>query len=293
MSLTPPPETSWLPERPEGLPPPAAPPPRDERAWPPWIGPVGLVAGIAAAFVGGIVVMVAGIAAGEDLDRDQPPAILLSATFVQDVALVAAAIVFARLSGPVAARHFGLRSARWGAAIGWSLLAYVAFVTFSGIWGQIVDLDDSDELLDDLGVDESTVALVASALLVCVIAPLVEEFFFRGFFYAALRNWRGPILAGVLTGLVFGAIHLGSSPPEAILPLAVLGGLLCLVFEKTGSLYPCIALHAINNCLAFGITQDWSWQILVLLGSSLALCTAAVLVVTRRWRGPDTVPAHA
>ena len=291
MSLTPPPETTWLPERPEGLPPPAPRDPQGERAWPPWIAPVGLVAGFAGAFVGGIVVLAVHLATGGDSGGDQPPAVLLTGTALQDVALVAAAILFARLSGPVAARQFGLRPTSWGLAVAWSIGAYVAFVVFSGVWGQLVDLEDSDELLKELGVDESTVALVASAFLVCVMAPLVEEFFFRGFFYAALRNWRGPLLAAVITGAVFGGIHLGSSPAEALLPLALLGGLLCLVYEKTGSLYPCVVLHAINNSLAFGISEDWDWQILVLVASSLAICTAILLAVARRWRGPAAAPA--
>ena len=293
MSLTPPPETSWLPERPDGLPTPATGEPEGERAWPPWIAPIGLVAGIAAAFVGGIVILAVHLATGGDSGGDQPPAVLLTGTALQGVAFVTAAILFARLSGPVAARHFGLRPTSWGAAIVWAIVAYVIFVVFSFGWDQIVDLEDSDDLLKELGVDESTVALVASAFLVCVVAPLVEEFFFRGFFYAALRNWRGPLLAAVLTGVLFGAIHLGSSPAEALLPLALLGGLLCLVYEKTGSLYPCVAMHAINNCLAFGISEEWDWQILVLLASSLAICTAVLLVVARRWRGPAAAPAPA
>jgi uncharacterized protein len=42
----------------------------------------------------------------------------------------------------------------------------------------------------------------------------------------------------------------------------VLGFVLCLVRWRTGSLYPCIGLHALNNSIAFGVLQDWDWQIL-------------------------------
>ncbi len=280
MTVTPPQE-SWLPERPEGATPA---PPEGERAWPAWIAPVALVAGIAAAFVGGILVAVIGVAVGGgDFGADQPPAVLLSATFLQSVALVTAAILFARLSGPVYARHFGLRPTSWSTGIKWALAAYGAFFLVAAIWGAIVEVDNTDELLDDLGVDESAVALVASLILVCVLAPVVEEFFFRGFFYAALRNWRGVAPAAIITGVIFGLIHAGSSPVEALLPLAALGIVLCLLYEKTGSLYPCIALHAINNCLAFGISQKWDWQILVVLAGSLAACALIVLVAARRW----------
>ena len=75
-------------------------------------------------------------------------------------------------------------------------------------------------------------------MLITVFAPLGEELFFRGFFFGSLRNWRGPWLAAVLTGLVFGAIHAGSSPVGYLVPLAIFGIGLCLLYEWTGSLYP-------------------------------------------------------
>src|SRR5690606_25189973 len=129
---------------------------------------------------------------------------------------------------------------------------------------------DEDDVLDQLGTRESTVALVAAMVLVCVAAPVVEEFFFRGFFFGALRNWKGVWPAAILTGAVFGGIHLGGSPVGALVPLAVLGFGLCLLYEQTGSLYPCIAVHAINNAIAFGSLNDWTWEIPLLVVGSLA-----------------------
>ena len=53
------------------------------------------------------------------------------------------------------------------------------------------------------------------------------------------------------------------------MPLAILGFMLCIVRWKTGSLLPCIALHAMNNALAFGITERWSGgrDVLLLVGA--------------------------
>ena len=62
-------------------------------------------------------------------------------------------------------------------------------------------------MTEDLGVDESTFALVAAGLLVIVVAPIAEEFFFRGFFYSALRSRFGVLTAAAIDGLVFGLIH--------------------------------------------------------------------------------------
>ena len=125
---------------------------------------------------------------------------LLGATAVQDIALVVAAIVFARMTGPVWAEQFGLRPTRFWRAAGAVVATYIAFAILASLWGLLVGVPDDEPLLDDLGVDESTLLLVLGMLIVCVGAPLVEEFFFRGFFYRALRNRAG--IAGAATQTV-------------------------------------------------------------------------------------------
>jgi uncharacterized protein len=142
-----------------------------------------------------------------------------------------------------------------------------------------LDIKSKDRLPSELGADKSTVALVAVAVLVCVIAPIAEETFFRGYFFNALRSWRGLWPAAIITGLVFGAIHVGSAPPPFLVPLAVFGFILCLLYWRTGSLYPCIALHALNNALAFGVSQHWTWQIPVTMAGALVIVGAIVLPV--------------
>jgi len=243
---------------------------------------VGLVAGFGVAIVGGVIVAVVGAAFGSAIEDVSPAETQLS-TLVQDAALVGAAILLARSAGPVGARVFGLRATAFWPAVGWAVLAYGAYVVVTAIWAQIVDLDEEQEVLDALGVDDSAFALVSAAFIVCVLAPVVEEFFFRGFFYGSLRR-LGVAPAALVSGAVFGGIHAGSSPVEALVPLAVLGVALCLLYEKTGSLYPCIVLHAINNCLAFGVSEEWTWQIPVLLTAALTACAALVLPIARRWR---------
>jgi uncharacterized protein len=109
------------------------------------------------------------------------------------------------------------------------------------------------------------------------VAPVAEEFFFRGFFYRALRSRYTVLVAALIDGLLFGVIHWDFSSAEALLivpPLAALGFIFCLVYEKTGSIYPTIALHALNNAIAFGVTVEDPWPsivfgALVLLGCAL------------------------
>jgi membrane protease YdiL (CAAX protease family) len=75
----------------------------------------------------------------------------------------------------------------------------------------------------------------------------------------------------------------GSADAQFLLPLGFFGFALCLLRERTGSLYPCMALHCINNSIAFGSTQNWDWQILPLLVGALGTISLAAIVVDLRF----------
>jgi len=276
----PPPSLHEYPELPEGLEPPPSP---DRPAWRPWTAWVALIAGFGAALIGAVFVGIIGAAAGSDFS-DPSPAVNIGATIVQDVCLVAAAIVFAGMSGRPRPAQFGLRPTPPLKALGWMAATFATFYAATLIWVSIVGGNPDDEKLpSELGADRSTFALLAVAFLVSVVAPIAEEFFFRGFFYGALRNWRGVLPAAIITGLVFGAIHAGSADWQFLVPLGIFGFLLCLLREKTGSLYPCIVLHCANNSLAFGVSQDWGWEIPVLFAVALSLIALAAMAVRVRW----------
>jgi uncharacterized protein len=239
--------------------------------WAPWTAWLALLAAFGIAIMGAIVVGIVGAVFGASFE-DPPPAVNIVATVVQDGAFIGAALLFARRAGPLLPAQFGFARTRLWPAVGWMALAYVGYGLLSQAWAQIVDTDAKDKLPTSLGVDESTAALVAVCVLVTVIAPIAEETFFRGYFFGALRNWRGPWPAALLTGIVFGAIHAGSAPVVFLLPLAILGFMLCVVRWRTGSLLPCIALHAFNNALAFGVAEHWTG------GQTLLLMAGAVTV---------------
>ncbi len=265
-----------LPELPEGVEPGIQVP-----RWKPWSAFVALVLGFVAATFGYVVIAGVVAAFGASFE-DPPPGVTIGATIVQDLALIIAAIGFAAMAARPRPWQFGLRPTRWWPAVGWTLLAFVAFIVFSAVWSAIFDLgDERDTLPTELGVDESTAALIAVAFLVTVVAPVAEEFFFRGFYFRALANWKGIWPAAIITGITFGGIHAGGSPVGFLVPLGVFGFLLCLLYVKTRSLYPSIVLHAINNSIAFGVTQDWDWQIPILLAVALALIALGAFVIRR------------
>jgi membrane protease YdiL (CAAX protease family) len=244
-----------------------------------------MLATLLVAVVGvGLIALVVGLL-GIDTAADTPPGVTIGGTYVQDLALIGSALLLARLlDAPVVPGHFGLRLPRLWPAVGKTLLIWAAFFAFVGIWSQLLNITENDDLPEELGVDGSTAALVTVSLLVCVLAPIAEELFFRGFCFTALRRALGMLPAAILTGVIFGAIHLGGTDIEFIVPLMVFGLVLCLLYVWTDSLVPCIVLHALNNALALGVSQDWGAATLLAMAAAAAL---AALIVTPFARRPD------
>jgi membrane protease YdiL (CAAX protease family) len=256
------------------------PPAGGPSTWRPWTAPAALVAALVVAAVGGLVVDIVALVFGAHVTSSHlPDGLEIADTAVQDCAFVAVAVFFAGLGGQrVSAAQLGLRPTRAWRALGLALLTVLGFLVFSATWGVAFHVE-KEKLLEQLGT--RGVLVVLSAALTCVLAPVCEEILFRGYFFAALRNWRGVWPAAGITGLAFGAVHAGSAPAIDLVPLAVLGFALCLLYQRTGSLYPCIAAHSLNNSLAFGALEDWTWQIPVLMVSALAIIFLVALVLMR------------
>jgi membrane protease YdiL (CAAX protease family) len=82
-----------------------------------------------------------------------------------------------------------------------------------------------------------------------ILAPISEETCFRGMLYGGLRERLPKIPAALIVGLIFGGLH-ALTGVSAVPPLMVFGFLLCLLYEKTGSIVPGILLHMLNNSVA-------------------------------------------
>jgi hypothetical protein len=252
-------------------------------SWPPWMAPAALVGGLVLAAVGSLLVDIPALALGVNVSSSHlPPGLTIADTAVQDVGFVAVAVFFAQLGGRnVDAAMFGLRPTRLWRAVWLVVVLLVSFLIFSVIWTSAFHAS-KEKLLEQLGANETTALLVLSAALTCVLAPFAEEFLFRGFIFTALRNWRGVLPAALITGLLFGAVHAGSAPAIDLVPLAALGFGLCLLYRATGSLYPCVAAHCVNNSIAFGSLEEWGfWPVVVLMASALAVLAIVAIVLTQ------------
>jgi len=82
--------------------------------------------------------------------------------------------------------------------------------------------------------------------LVIFLGPVIEEIFFRGFLYNALKGKWGIKWAVLTSGFLFAALHANLI---AFLPIVLLGCALAYSYELTGSLVASITIHVFHNAL--------------------------------------------
>lgn len=141
-----------------------------------------------------------------------------------------------------------------------------------------------------------------NATVLIIVAPLVEEFLFRGFIFQRFATRWNLIKGIIVSSILFGCLHLNP------IGLSVFSVIATLLYLKTHTLVMPIAFHALNN----GIVAIISWvnfnmaaaepslleiQSFETLGSGLFLIviSAPVLIwfVKKNWvKSEDILPYH-
>jgi ABC-2 type transport system permease protein/sodium transport system permease protein len=141
-----------------------------------------------------------------------------------------------------------------------------------------------------------------------VVPALVEELFFRGYLFSALRAYGNPRTAILGSAVLFGVFHLivtDSLAFERFVPTTLLGVVLGWVCWKTGSVFPGMVLHVCHNGLlilaayyqddlarlGWGVADEshipWTW-----LGIAAAAAGLGAWLIYFAYRTPraDAVP---
>lgn len=142
---------------------------------------------------------------------------------------------------------FGLsRPASWPRAIVYLIGGLVAVFIVSGALSPFLDAGEEQGIVPEEWDPDRIGAYLAFGAVATFVAPVVEELTFRGVGFALFAPY-GPWVAIVATGVLFGVWH---GLIVALPVLAAFGVVLGWLRYATGSIYPCIAAHAIFNGIA-------------------------------------------
>ena len=249
--------------------------------WPAWMAPAAFFSAFGVTIAAGFPLLP--VALLTEAGDAVAGVALLVLVLVQDAALVGVAVFFASRRLKPQPWHFGLRRTRFWVTAG---LALGAGLLILGFEVGLLELFDTDAPEDELA-SSNIVGAIAVGLAVIVVAPVTEELFFRGFFYRALRTRMRVVWAVLIDSLVFASIHVQYiGHPEIFIVIGGFATVACLVYEKTGSIFACIAIHAAFNTVA----SLGSFPVVsIVIG--LCVLTACVLVARRLSPAPSPFPA--
>jgi membrane protease YdiL (CAAX protease family) len=233
----------------------ASPPPRV-----PWTyGDIGraIVAVVALSITANFAAAVfadAQLEAGETLEDDALAltAVLVASLIAQELFLLGAALWFGPLKRGAPLATLGLRkpeeaSSPWLFACALAAgalpiaLGYDALLALAGV--------DAGGTLPEGAVHQAG-PLVVVLLGSVVLAPVIEEIFFRGFIFGGIEPRLSWLPAALLSSLLFGLAHLSL----LLLPAyAAIGFLFAWSYRRTGSLTPGIVAHVLTNAVSAGL----------------------------------------
>lgn len=145
----------------------------------------------------------------------------------------------------------GLRPVSWG----WLLLAPLLVIGLLVVGAALVSAISAlqgqpfvNPQVQDItqGQQLTPIHLIMLFLGIAIVAPIVEELFFRGMLYPLLRRGLPEWLAIVANAAIFAALHF---IPILLPILFVMGLLLTFVRARTNSIIPSILIHALNNAV--------------------------------------------
>ena len=97
--------------------------------------------------------------------------------------------------------------------------------------------------------EKNTTLILISSIVASLFGPVIEEIFFRGVMYNAIKAKIGIFWSILITSVLFSFLHTHALEYFLVgfIPIAILGAFLAYLYEKTGSLIPSITLHILNN----------------------------------------------
>jgi membrane protease YdiL (CAAX protease family) len=151
----------------------------------------------------------------------------------------------------------GLRGFRlWAVGLGCGLMGLS--LLFNLVYAAFLSLFNLQIQPDIAVMFESTRFPLALLFGGAVVAPFVEEIFFRGFVFAGLRQRLGWKQAALASAGLFALAHF---IPTSLLPILILGLIFAFLYQLAGSIWPAVLMHMLTNTIAlsaaYAVSEGW------------------------------------
>jgi membrane protease YdiL (CAAX protease family) len=211
--------------------------------WGPWVGVLGVFLALGTGVVMGIPAAIVGNKPNGDLTTFGNVGVQLATAIGFLLVPMAIAAQRGAVTMREVLRRLGLRRFKPSLALKWTAAAIGAYLLFAFLYSALVVVPEQEDIAAGFG------PVPVQILLIVIAAPISEEICFRGMLYGGLRERLPRLAAALIAGLIFGGLH-ALTGVTAVPPLIFFGFVLCLLYEKTGSIWPCILLHMLNNSVA-------------------------------------------
>lgn len=170
------------------------------------------------------------------------------------VAMPPLAFFAGRLSGGRALEFLGWRAVSLRSVAAW-VLAFMLFLVGYDVLSWWVEREVVPTFMRETYLTAGHPVLLWLTLVIA--APVLEEFMFRGFLFAGLvRSPLGVAGTALVTSLMWAMLHV-QYDATIITMIFVVGLLLTAARQVTGSIIPCIAMHAAMNAAAMLEAYYW------------------------------------
>jgi membrane protease YdiL (CAAX protease family) len=168
------------------------------------------------------------------------------------VILFAGIASFLRWRGIRLSRVLGLDHVSWPRALATAtglIIAAFPLVVAAGaivknVWHEAGPEQELVTLFRDVTIRNDYASMMKIFLAGVIIAPLGEEFLFRGYFYGVFKRYLGGLGSALLTATLFAVFHLNLASLPSLFVLA-----LCftIAYEASGTLLVPMSMHALFN----------------------------------------------
>ncbi len=149
-------------------------------------------------------------------------------------------------------------------------------IQFKKVWGVrpavqifvICALFAATTLLANTSYQETGLAFGMPLTMAVLFAPIYEEVIFRGWIFGELSKHHSAVRSVVFTSLLFGLWHLknifhfelADCIYQMVYAAVIIGPILAVVRLKTGTVWPGVILHYLNNLASLVLvmaSMDW------------------------------------